>query len=171
VRLRSSRRQASRLVRWSAAVPCRIALGGAHARRPELAPVNLVVSDMEATVAFYRSLGLTVPNTEPEWDQHHRSATMPGGIDLEFDSTQSVSTWNEGWPADRRGAVLGLSVATREAVDEKYADLTAAGATSQQPPFDTFWGSRYAVVEDPDGNAVGIMSPPEPERRQAPPEP
>jgi len=138
---------------------------------PSLHQVNLVVSDMEATVAFYRSLGLTVPDTEPEWNQHHRSVTMPGGVDLEFDSTQSVRTWNEGWPADRRAAVLGLSVSTREAVDEKYADLIAAGATGQQPPYDAFWGSRYAILEDPDGNAVGIMSPSDPERRGVPPEP
>ena len=29
----------------------------------------------------------------------------------------------------------------------------------------TSWGARYAVVEDPDGNAVGIMSPSDPDRR------
>jgi len=27
------------------------------------------------------------------------------------------------------------------------------------------WGARYAVVEDPDGNALGIMSPVDPDRR------
>jgi uncharacterized glyoxalase superfamily protein PhnB len=35
----------------------------------------------------------------------------------------------------------------------------------QQPPYDAFWGARYAVVSDPDGNAVGIMSPIDPDRR------
>ena len=29
----------------------------------------------------------------------------------------------------------------------------------QQEPYDAFWGARYAVVSDPDGNGVGIMSP------------
>jgi predicted enzyme related to lactoylglutathione lyase len=28
----------------------------------------------------------------------------------------------------------------------------------RQPPYDAFWGSRYAIVEDPDGNPVGLMS-------------
>ena len=33
------------------------------------------------------------------------------------------------------------------------------------------WGSRYAVVEDPDGNAVGLMSPKEPDRKKRPTSP
>ncbi len=41
----------------------------------------------------------------------------------------------------------------------------------QQDPYDAFWGARYAVVSDPDGNGVGIMSPPDPAMRTAPPEP
>ncbi|WP_342782045.1 VOC family protein [Trebonia kvetii] len=40
-----------------------------------------------------------------------------------------------------------------------YADLVATGYRGQQPPYDAFWGARYAVIEDPDGNAAGIMSP------------
>jgi len=39
----------------------------------------------------------------------------------------------------------------------------------QQAPYDAFWGARYAIVEDPDGNAVGLMSPIDPDRRTAPP--
>lgn len=35
-------------------------------------------------------------------------------------------------------------------------------------PYDAVWGPRYAVVEDPDGNAVGIMSPIDPQRRSDP---
>jgi len=38
-----------------------------------------------------------------------------------------------------------------------------------QPPFDAFWGARYAIVEDPDGNVIGFQSPSDPERRTAPP--
>ena len=38
--------------------------------------------------------------------------------------------------------------------------------TSQQEPYDAFWGARYAIVEDPDGNAVGLMSPIDPDRQR-----
>ncbi len=66
--------------------------------------------------------------------------------------------------------MLGFRVTERETVDAIYADLTAAGAVGQQPPYDAFWGARYAVVTDPDGNAVGIMSAIDPARRTTGPE-
>ena len=63
---------------------------------------------------------------------------------------------------------IGFGVSSREAVDELYEELTKAGYRGQQPPFDAFWGARFAVVEDPDGNAVGLMSPRDPARRSVP---
>ena len=127
---------------------------------------NLVVTDMDATVAFYRKLGLDIPDTVPQWQDHHRTATLPGGIDLDLDSSEFARYWNQGW----RGGmgVLGFKVDSRERVDEIYADLVAAGYRAQQPPYDAFWGGRYAVIEDPDGNAVGIMSPVDPDQRSQP---
>jgi uncharacterized glyoxalase superfamily protein PhnB len=50
-------------------------------------------------------------------------------------------------------------VPDRQSVDRLYDDLTSAGHAGQQEPYDAFWGSRFAVVADPDGNAVGLMSP------------
>ncbi|HYK71080.1 MAG TPA: VOC family protein, partial [Streptosporangiaceae bacterium] len=71
-----------------------------------------------------------------------------------------------GWNGGR--AVIGFRVSSRERVDELYSQLTADGYAGQQPPYDAFWGARYAIVEDPDGNAVGIMSPSDPDRRSRP---
>jgi uncharacterized glyoxalase superfamily protein PhnB len=64
--------------------------------------------------------------------------------------------------------VLGFSVASRDAVDERYAALTGAGYPGRQPPYDAFWGARYAVVQDPDGRDVGLMSPIDPDRKFVP---
>ena len=64
--------------------------------------------------------------------------------------------------ADRRAAALSSSASvstTRDDVDARYADLTGAGYTGIQSPFDAFWGARYAIVADPDGTHVGLMSP------------
>ena len=65
--------------------------------------------------------------------------------------------------------VLGFRVDDRAAVDRTFASLVAAGAVAQHAPYDAFWGVRYAVVSDPDGNAVGIMSPVDDARRTATP--
>ena len=67
-------------------------------------------------------------------------------------------------------SVVGFKLSSRDAEDAVYGDLTGAGYIGLQVPYDAFWGSRYAVVEDPYGIAVGLMSPPSVELRSAPPE-
>src|SRR4051794_20684837 len=102
--------------------------------------LNLVVRDMEATVTFYRRLGLTVADTEPQWQPHHRNAQTPAGFDLDFDSVEFAQKWNRGWPGGSGGTtgVIGFSFPTRDAVDDTYADLVGAGYRSQQEPYDAF---------------------------------
>jgi predicted lactoylglutathione lyase len=134
--------------------------------RPVLDGINLVVRDMEASVAFYWRLGVDVADT-PEWGAHHRTANVGGGMDFDFDSITFAQQWDDGWPGGP-GAVIGFKVASRDEVDRLVSDLTNAGYRAQQPPYDAFWGARYAIVEDPDGNPVGIMSPSDPARRSTP---
>jgi catechol 2,3-dioxygenase-like lactoylglutathione lyase family enzyme len=137
--------------------------------RPVFDQVNVIVGDMDATVEFYRRLGVVLPDDGP-WNTYHRSAQTPEGLDLDFDLHSFATRWNAGTPTEgRKGAVLGFRVQTRAAVDRIHADMTAAGYRSQMEPYDAFWGSRYAVLEDPDGNAVGVMSPMEDEYRSEPP--
>ena len=137
--------------------------------------VNLVVRSMDATLAFYRHLGLNIPEAtvwRTATGAHHAEVQMPNGMVLEFDSVQLAKSYNAGWreqPAGPSRGVLGFSVASRDAVDKMYESLVAAGYTGSQPPYDTFWGARYSVVEDPDGNHVGLMSPLDPARRRPPP--
>jgi uncharacterized glyoxalase superfamily protein PhnB len=54
-------------------------------------------------------------------------------------------------------------------VDRIYAGLTSAGHPGLAPPHDAFWGARYAILEDPNGIAVGVMSPIDPARKTSPP--
>jgi catechol 2,3-dioxygenase-like lactoylglutathione lyase family enzyme len=136
----------------------------------ELDQINVVVRDMEAMAAFYGRLGLSFGGGMAEWAPHHRSSGAQGGLDVDLDSTAFASVWNRGWPGGT-GIVLGFRVPEREDVDRRYEELTAAGHTGQQPPYDAFWGSRFAVVADPDGNSVALMSPPDPSRRTPPPAP
>jgi len=132
--------------------------------RPIFDGINLVVRDMDAAVAFYRRLGIEVPDGMQEWDPHHRNADAGSGTDFDFDSVAFAHQWDAGWPGGP-GTVIGFRVESRDEVDRLFTDLTGAGYRGQQPPYDAFWGARYAIVEDPDGNAVGIMSPSDPERR------
>jgi len=141
---------------------------------PQFDQVNVVVRDMDATLAFYRKLGLAVPDGGYEWPPgsgaKHVDVKFPSGVRLEFDNIPMAKLWHAGWREHGHGSktVLGVSLPSREAVDERYAELTAAGYTGCQPPYDAFFGARYAIVEDPDGNDVGLMSPIEAGRKFQP---
>jgi catechol 2,3-dioxygenase-like lactoylglutathione lyase family enzyme len=140
-------------------------------RPPDLHMLNVVVADMPASLDFYRRLGIAVPGATAS-AQPHVQLRMPGGFSLELDTAESVRLWHAGWRADPGSvpAVIGFSLPTPEAVDARYAELTSAGYTGRQPPFDAYWGARYAIVADPDGNDVGLMSPIDKTRRRWPPE-
>lgn len=142
------------------------------ARQPvQLDQLNIVLHDVEAAVDFYKRLGIEIPDTLPEWQSHHRTARTGRGVDIELDSTAFTPQWDAGWPSAQSGVIVGFRTATREDVDELYVELTGAGYVGQQPPYDTFWGARYAIIEDPSGNAVGLMSPIDPAKRSPFPQP
>ena len=146
---------------------------------PLLDQINIVSTDLEASVTFYRRLGLAIPE-QRLWRTatglHHVSAETPtasAAIHLDLDSSRFAAVWNSGWQGNRTlqgRVVVGFKLESRSAVDAIYADLTGAGYRGLQAPYDAFWGSRYAVIEDPDGVAVGLMSPIEKRYRREPPE-
>ena len=136
--------------------------------RPKFDQINIVVRDMPAMLEFYRMLGLDVADTDTGWAQHHRTVRSDGGFDIDFDSQSFAQQWNRGWPAGASGTVIGFRVVERSTVDELFERLTSAGYQAQQEPCDAFWGARYAVVADPDGNSVGIMSAADASRRSGP---
>src|SRR5471032_512264 len=104
--------------------------------RPVLDAVNLVVKDMAAAVEFYRRLGVSIPDRDPLWDDHHRSAEVPGGLDFDLDSEGFAAKWDAGWPTSKgSGIVIGLRVANRASVDRLYETVVEAGYRSQQEPY------------------------------------
>jgi catechol 2,3-dioxygenase-like lactoylglutathione lyase family enzyme len=138
--------------------------------------LNLICRDVEATLDFYRLLGVDIPE-QAVWGTesgiHHVSRLDVDGRDaevLEFDSVTLAQHWDAGTVEFPTDTVIGFSVATRDAVDEVHGRLTAAGHPSRHDPYDAFWGARYAVVADPDGRHVGIMSPMDPAMRHEGPD-
>ncbi len=133
--------------------------------------INLVAHRLPETLAFYRRLGLDIPDAWASGGRpHHVKADTGGEVDLEFDSEHLARVYNAGFAAERGRVVIGLSLGSRDAVDLAWANMIAEGAQGLQPPFDAFWGARYAIIEDPDGNPVGLMSPVDPAKRTPPPE-
>lgn len=101
------------------------------------------------------------------------TAELPGGLSVAFlpaDERAFVAAFDASHPGGTGGAALLDVLDEREQVDVLYRDLVDRGGSSGQPPIDAFWGSRYAVVVDPDGNRIGLKSPVDPAFRSRPPD-
>jgi catechol 2,3-dioxygenase-like lactoylglutathione lyase family enzyme len=126
---------------------------------PSFYAVGVVVDDMPAALGFYRRLGLDIAvdaDTEP-----HVEADLPGGLKLMFDTVSVIQSFDPGWtrPIGGHQVNLAFGCGTPSAVNERYAELVAAGYRGAVAPFDAFWGQRYATVLDPDGNGVDLFAP------------
>jgi uncharacterized glyoxalase superfamily protein PhnB len=125
----------------------------------KLDAVGIVVADMGKALDFYRRLGLAVPPDSD--DQPHVEVQLGGGLRLLFDTEATIRSFFPDWRSADGGTRIGLAFALADtaAVDAAYAELTEAGAHGELPPFDAFWGQRYASLHDPDGNGVDLFAP------------
>ncbi|MFG3147967.1 VOC family protein [Streptomyces sp. NPDC048243] len=126
---------------------------------PRFDVIGLVVSDMAASLAFYRRLGLDFPagaEAEP-----HVEAALPGGLRLALDTEETVRSFHPGWRPPSGGGRTSLAYRCDDPaeVDSVYEALVGAGHHGELKPWDAFWGMRYAVVHDPDGNGVDLFAP------------
>jgi catechol 2,3-dioxygenase-like lactoylglutathione lyase family enzyme len=124
-----------------------------------LGVIGVVAEDMARSLAFYRRLGLDVPAGAD--GEQHVEVGLPGGLKLAFDTVETIRSFDPSWtPATgspRMG--LGFGCGSPEEVDKLYGELVAAGYEGHKEPWDAFWGMRYAVVHDPDGNGVDLFCP------------
>jgi uncharacterized glyoxalase superfamily protein PhnB len=123
--------------------------------------VDLTVSDVAKAAAFYRALGVEVPQL---WEQDGVAHHVEAQAGFMLNSRELTKGYDPSVPS----VILIFDVDDRESVDAKHAELVGAGYASHLEPFDAFWGSRYAIVDDPDGNHVGIMGPQDQEHKTAP---
>jgi uncharacterized glyoxalase superfamily protein PhnB len=134
--------------------------------------VGLIVRDMHKSLAFYRRIGIEIPEGEV-WrtaSGAHHAMTAPGQMDVQFESVKLAHAYNAGFGAERRHVMIYIELESREAVDALWHELIAESVQGLQPPYDAFWGARLAIVEDPDGNPVSLTSPVDAARRSPPPE-
>ena len=123
---------------------------------PELNAIGIVASDMARSIAFYRALGLDVPETPGEG---HIDVAMANGTRLMLDAEATVLSFRPDWTRATGNQVgLAFECASAAEVDEAYARVTGAGFDGEKEPWDAFWGQRYAQLRDPDGVPVDLYA-------------
>jgi catechol 2,3-dioxygenase-like lactoylglutathione lyase family enzyme len=121
--------------------------------------IGLVVADLAASLAFYRRVGLDIPADAEA--APHVEITLPGGLRMAWDTEETIRSFDESWvrPTGSHRIALAFACGTPADVDANYLALVEAGHSGHQAPWDAFWGQRYAVVIDPDGNHVELFAP------------
>jgi catechol 2,3-dioxygenase-like lactoylglutathione lyase family enzyme len=120
--------------------------------------IGIVSADVARSAAFYRAIGLDVP--EPAPDQDHFEITLPNGVRLMWDKEELIRRIDPAWqpPGGGHRVALAFECDSPADVDETFARALAAGGTASLEPWDAFWGYRYAQLHDPDGQAVDLFA-------------
>lgn len=127
--------------------------------------IDIVVAHMGNALAFYRTLGLAVP--EGMDDNEQVQVETPGGATLGFLTEALMKGHNPYWvdPIGQR-VTFACRCDNAAEVDAAYARVTVAGYEGRQEPWDSPWGQRYAMLGDPDGNRVDLFAAIAPEGKE-----
>lgn len=119
--------------------------------------VNLYTRDMEAGIRFYRDLlGLAETFRTPTEGTPEHVEFRAGGFTVGLGTVEAAKRVH-GIDATP-GASSAVVVLWTDDVDRAYADLERAGVTCVQAPHDTGNANRNALVRDPDGNLLELVS-------------
>lgn len=130
----------------------------------KLDAISIITADMPAAITFYSALGLELVDGGPEAPHSEFSS---GSLRVLLDTEEVVLVIDPDWTRPTGGHKMSLAFdcSTAEAVDATFAQLTQADTPGSQAvagvvnePWDAFWGQRYAVVSDPDGNTVDLFA-------------
>jgi catechol 2,3-dioxygenase-like lactoylglutathione lyase family enzyme len=118
--------------------------------------VGIAVKDMAASLKFYRLLGLPIP--EGAESEDHVDLDL-GGVRLAWDTVDLLKGVYDQWdePSGHR-IELAFKCDSPEEVNATYARISGAGYHGHKEPWDAFWGQRYAIVTDPDGNLLSLFA-------------
>ena len=122
---------------------------------PELNAIGIVASDLGRSIAFYRLLGVDLPDE----GEGHIEATLPSGTRFMLDEESVVRSFRPDWTRKAGNQLaLAFECSSPAEVDELWACAKAEGYDAEKEPWDAFWGQRYAQLSDPDGVPVDLFA-------------
>lgn len=114
--------------------------------------IGIAVTDLEASLAFYRGLGFV-----PEYRDAHSALVRAGGVALYLFKTTVRSPVVRSF--DLTGNPAGLDHLSFNVpnVDAACERLRAMGIAIEREPRDYEWGARAACLRDPDGTCIWLL--------------
>ena len=124
--------------------------------------IDIISKNMAASIDFYRALGVDIPEDKvyvSDGAPQHVDLKFDGNVGLDIDSDTLTAGYDSGWSVGRTGVVVTFRTDSRADVDALHDHMVGLGHASHLAPIDAFWGARFAVIQDPDGQLVSLMSP------------
>jgi uncharacterized glyoxalase superfamily protein PhnB len=81
------------------------------------------------------------------------------GFRLAFDKQEIAKEVYGSWvePSGHR-IELAFLCENSNSLNEMYKKIIDHGYLGHREPWDAFWGQRYAIVKDPDGNLISLFA-------------
>lgn len=119
--------------------------------------IGIITHDINQSLKFYSLLGLNVPSVNAGED--YAQVITPNGYRISWNTVSLVKQMNPDWvePVGHR-IELAFKCDSPSEVNTTYEKIITSGYKGHKEPWDAFWGQRYAVVVDPDGNHISIFA-------------
>jgi catechol 2,3-dioxygenase-like lactoylglutathione lyase family enzyme len=117
--------------------------------------IGIVTQDMKTSLAFYRHI-FTIPDGLD--NEGHVEITLENGLRFAWDTVAVMQSFEPHYTFAPKQVAAFLCDDAAD-VDRKYHELIAKGGPGAKEPWDAFWGQRYALVADPDGNILDLFAP------------
>lgn len=117
--------------------------------------VGIITKDMPGAIEFYETLGFqTVAMESSDYVELQHE-----GVRISLNTAKMVASIY-GYEPKTVGDTVELAFLCEsvEDVDHTYFKMIDAGYESFRKPWDTFWGQRYAIIKDIDGNLLSLFA-------------
>lgn len=120
--------------------------------------VGIIVTDMQKSLDFYRLLGFNLPTSANLEDYVELDQ---GCVRLSFNTKKMVTPiFGETTEVPQGQRIeLAFLCESSDELNQLHEAVVTRGYQSVKAPWDAFWGQRYCVLEDPDGNLISLFFP------------
>lgn len=117
--------------------------------------VGIVVNDMKAACLFYERLGLQVAGKIDE----NYTELVNDGVRISLNSKKMIASIY-GFEPNEKGHQIELAfrLNSPQEVDALCQKMQAHGYSLFKEPWDAFWGQRYAIIHDSEGNLISLFA-------------
>lgn len=117
--------------------------------------IGIITKDIKKAVEFYETLGFkTIDSSSEDYIELDNN-----GVRISLNTAKMVANIYGYEPVTVGDKIeLAFLCDSTIEVDALYNKMVTAGYESFKAPWDAFWGQRYAIIKDIDGNLLSLFA-------------